>query len=155
MNDAVEVVRLARSMFESMGIDAVDESWQAEGRRHVRERLGHDMAAFVVDDPDQRGGLIASAAGTVSVRLPGPGNPTARTGYIQWVATDPDWRGRGLARAVMSALLDWFGERNVLNLALHATAPAEPLYRSLGFWEGHGGRPLRRRPWDPPVHPVD
>ncbi|HKS53160.1 MAG TPA: hypothetical protein VJS67_14940 [Pseudonocardiaceae bacterium] len=38
--------------------------------------------------------------------LPGPGNPSARVGYVQWVCTDFGWRRRGLARAVTITLLD-------------------------------------------------
>ena len=151
VEDAVEIVRLARLMFESMGAaNAGDESWQAEGRRHVRDRLDRDLAVFVVDHPEGRGRLVASAAGTIATRLPGPGNPTARIGYIQWVATEPAFRRQGLARAVMTSLLDWYEDRNVAAVELHATSDAESLYRSLGFWEGKGGMALRRRSWDPP-----
>ncbi|MBV9283751.1 MAG: hypothetical protein JO176_04005 [Acidimicrobiia bacterium] len=70
-----------------MGVDASAMDWQEEGKRHLRERLGRDLAIFVVDH---------------------------------------------------------------VNVELHATADAEGLYRSLGFWEGHGGKALRRRRWDPP-----
>jgi ribosomal protein S18 acetylase RimI-like enzyme len=91
--------------------------------------------------------LAASGAGTISTRLPSPNNPTARVGYIQWVATDPDARRRGHAREVMAALLDWYDERQVVVVELHATTDGEPLYRSLGFGV-EGGIALRRRAWD-------
>jgi len=38
----------------------------------------------------------------------------------------------------------------VTAIELHATRMGEPLYRSLGFWEGGGAPALRRRTWDPP-----
>src|SRR5580765_1763236 len=85
---------------------------------------------------------------TVSTRLPTPANPTGAYGYVQWVATDDAFRGRGYARAVMTEMLKWFDARGG-EVALHATTMGEPLYRSLGFWEGNGAPPLRRRSWDP------
>jgi GNAT superfamily N-acetyltransferase len=130
-------------MFESMGTDSSDPGWQAAGERHVRSRLGVDLAVYVADGPDGR--LVASAAGTVSQRLPTPNNPSARVGYIQWVCTEAAWRGQGLGRAVMEALLAWYEAEHVAVVELHATPDGEPFYRSLGFDAGEGSVALRRR----------
>ena len=144
--DAEGIVGLARLMFESMGMDASAAEWQEAGVAHVHERLGEDLAVFVVDHPSGSG-LVASAAGTFCRRLPGPRNPSAMTGYVQWVATAPAFRRRGLARLTMEALLGWYASVGVGSLELHATADGEPLYRSLGFGES-GGRALRRLAWE-------
>lgn len=141
--DATEIVRLAALMFESMGIMQSDARWEEDGRRSVRERLGDDLAAFVVDHPDEAGRLIASVSGTINHRLPGPFVPSGRVGYVQWVCTDPLFRGRGLARLAMEAMLDWYESRDVKTAELHATPIAEHLYLSLGF-DDSGPRALRR-----------
>ena len=47
----------------------------------------------------------------------------------------PEHRGRGLARAVVSAGLSWLDEMGAEVVDLHATPDAERLYRSLGFSE--------------------
>lgn len=133
--DVDEVVRLAALMFASMGLD-VDGPWLKEARDQFVDRLGRDATAFVVDHPIRVGRLVASGAGTISRRLPGPLNPSARVGYIQWIATDPEWRGRGLARDVMGELLDWYREREVPTVELHTTPAGERVYRPLGFDEG-------------------
>ena len=146
VEEAGEVVRLARVMFDSMGHDASGEEWQREGERHVRERLGSDLAVLVVEHPDD-GSLVSSAAGTVARRLPVPRNPAGRAGYVQWVATEPAFRRRGLARLTLEALLAWFEATGVPNVELHATADGEALYRSLGFSQS-GGRALRRLAWE-------
>lgn len=135
-DDAPEVVRLAASMYESMGLDGRDAGWRETARVVFTERLGLDAAAFVADHPEESGRLIASGAGTISQRLPSPVNVSARVGYIQWVSTDPAWRGRGLGGAVMGELLQWYREQKVLNVELHATADGERVYRALGFDEG-------------------
>jgi len=152
-DDAAEVVRLAAMLFASMGLavsptgpGAGGSDWQEAGRRHVGERAGKDVAAFVVDHPDQPGRLVASAAGSISRRLPTPFSPSGCAGYVQWVCTEPEFRGRGLARAVMSSLLAWFDSQDVRTVELHATPMAESLYLELGF-DDSGPRALRRRRW--------
>jgi GNAT superfamily N-acetyltransferase len=142
--DAPEVVRLASVMFESMGVDATSSDWLEPALRNVRERLDDDLAVFVVDDPLVSGRLIASAAGTIAQRLPTPMNPHGRAGYVQWVCTDPGYRGQGLGRHVMTALLAWYEARDVRAIELHSTPMAESLYLSLGFGDS-GPRALRRR----------
>lgn len=144
VEDAVEIVRLAAVMFESMGMDLSDTTWEEAGRRHVRERLGADLAVFVVDHPLEAGRLVASAAGTITSRLPTPGSPVGLAGYVQWVCTDPDHRGRGLARRAMTSLLAWYEAQEVPAVELHATPTAEALYTSMGFTDS-GPRALRRR----------
>jgi GNAT superfamily N-acetyltransferase len=142
-DDVDEVVRLAGVMYASMGHDVTDPAWIAAAHDAFATRLGDDLGVFVVDAP-ARPGLAASGAGTISARLPAPNNVSARTGYIQWIATDEDARRKGHGRAVMQALLDWFDERGVPVLELHATADGEPLYRELGF-DDKGPIALRRR----------
>jgi GNAT superfamily N-acetyltransferase len=149
IGDASEVVRLAAVMYGSMGIDANVPAWVETATEMFRSRLGRDLAAFVVDHPDGEG-LAASCAGTIAHRLPGPNRPTARTGYVQWVATDPNVRSKGFGRAVMVALLDWFDREGVVVVELHATPAGEPLYPDLGFSDD-GPVALRRIAAHPPA----
>lgn len=51
------------------------------------------------------------------------------------VFVEPTHRGRGLARAVVSAGVAWLDEQGAEVVDLHATPQAETLYRSLGFAE--------------------
>lgn len=141
--DAAEVVRLAGLMYASMGLDN-GVAWADPATTSWTERIGRDVATFVVDDPSRPGGLCASASGVVSTRLPSPQNPSGRVGYIMWVATDEPWRGRGLSTAVMTALMDWFRRQDVVMVELHATADGERVYRRLGFDDG-ANPALRRR----------
>jgi GNAT superfamily N-acetyltransferase len=144
--DVAEMVRLAGVMFSSMGVNADQHEWQAAGARALESRLGRDAVGFVVDHPTTSDRLIASAAGTISERLPTPVNPRGFAGYVQWVCTEPEFRARGLGREVMAALLEWFGERGIASVELHATPMAESLYLDLGFSDA-GPRALRRRAW--------
>jgi GNAT superfamily N-acetyltransferase len=78
--------------------------------------------------------------------LPAPNNLTARTGYVQWIATDHDARRRGFGRAVMDAIVAWCDEQRLTAIELHATSDGEPLYRQVGFDDGpHPALRIRRR----------
>lgn len=141
--DAAEVARLAALMYASMGL-ATSSQWLTSAANEFARRLGDETVAFVVDRPDGGSGLAASGVGLIAVRLPSPANLPGRVGYIQWVATETAWRHQGMGRAVLEALLDWFEQRQVPVVELHATPDGEPLYRSLGFGQ-EGGVALRRR----------
>jgi GNAT superfamily N-acetyltransferase len=136
--DAEEVLRLRQVMIDSVFASAGPSSteWHAQSLPTIRGRLADldgDFVAFVVDHPDRPGALAALVAGTIEYRIGRAGNPHGAVGHVFSVATDPDARRRGYARACMDTLLDWFRERNVRQVDLNASAAAEPLYASLGF----------------------
>ncbi|WUD76790.1 GNAT family N-acetyltransferase [Streptomyces sp. NBC_00510] len=162
-DDAAELVRLRRLMFLAMSGRDEPGPWEAAAEERAREQLGGGgarwLGAFVVDgDPAVADGphLAACAVGRVEERLPAPGHPAGRFGFVFNVCTDTRYRGLGYARATTQALLAWFAEQGVTRVDLHATPEAEPLYRSLGFAEhsiplsldlspAPSGRPVRGR----------
>ena len=90
------------------------------------------FAAFVVDDPEI--GVVAGAAGNCNVHPPGPNDLSTTRGHLYNVSTEPAFRRRGLARACMVALLDWYRDETAVGqVELHATAEGDGLYRALGF----------------------
>jgi ribosomal protein S18 acetylase RimI-like enzyme len=134
--DAREVLRLRQVMIDSMAATAGPTEWQAESLPTLRGRLAEpdgDFAAFVVDHPQRPGALAALVVGTLEYRIGRSGNPRGLIGYVFSVATDPDARRRGYARACMAQLLAWFRERGAGHVMLTASADAESLYKSLGF----------------------
>ncbi|WP_329277482.1 GNAT family N-acetyltransferase [Streptomyces sp. NBC_01451] len=134
--DAAELLRLRQVMIDSMPGANTDAGWQSASLPTVTGRLADPaggFAAFVVDHPERPGSLAALVAGTVEYRIGRAGNPHGRIGYVFSVATDPDARRRGYARACMEALVGWFREQDVGQIDLTASADAVPLYASLGF----------------------
>ena len=155
-DDAGEVARLAELMYRSLGLTLDDDvwaRWRASAVQAVSERLGAELTVVVVEDPGAPGHLVACGAGAISQRLPSPTHVSSRVGYIQWMSTEPDFRRRGLGRAVLRFLLGWFESEGVDNVELHASPQGDPLYRDEGFWEGSTALALRRRPWDPAPRP--
>jgi GNAT superfamily N-acetyltransferase len=132
--DAPELIRLGALMFASMGLDVDAPDWREHAQRVLGDLLGTTaLAAFAVDDPDLPGKLCASGGVTVTQRLPSPATPDGRWGHVQWMATDPEHRRKGYARAVFAAIVQWLQDQGVAVAELNATADAEALYRSFGF----------------------
>jgi len=125
--DLVELVRLQAPPSENL-----DDDWLDALAVVLREQLTSDaVRVLVVDGADE--GLAACGIGTIEQRLPGPDLSDGRTGHVLGVVTDPDQRRSGHSRAVLRGLLDWFREREVARVDLHADAEDEPLCRELGF----------------------
>ncbi|MGC9377596.1 GNAT family N-acetyltransferase [Streptomyces sp. MH13] len=134
--DAEEVLRLRQVMIDSVARSSPSTEWHAASLPVLRGRLAEPdgtFAAFVVDRPERPGALAALVAGTLDYRIGGARNPLGVDGYVFSVATDPDARRRGYARACMEALLEWFREHGARRVRLTASTQAEPLYASLGF----------------------
>ena len=135
-DDADELVRLRAVLLRGGGRWTTwNDDWCEPARQSLRKRLADPasaLGAYVVDRP--RGtGLAACAVGLIEERLGSPANPAGLSGYVFSVATDPDQRRRGHARACLTALLEWFRARGVRAVDLRASAEGEPLYEQLGF----------------------
>ncbi|WP_030238990.1 MULTISPECIES: GNAT family N-acetyltransferase [unclassified Streptomyces] len=134
--DAGEVLRLRQIMIDSVFAADPSIAWHGDSLPTLRSKLGEpdgDFVAFVVDHPERPGALASLVAGTIDYRIGKSGDPRGMVGFVFSVATDPDARRRGYARACMTSLLEWFRERGARRVQLTASPEAEPLYVSLGF----------------------
>ena len=136
LDDVPELMRLRRVMWESIDyeVTAADDAACVEILTEGLENGA--FFAVVVDAPGGEPGLAACGVGMTARRLPGPGNPAGLFGYIQSMVTDERFRGQGLARLVLDALLERFVADGVSRVDLHASAAGEPLYRAVGFAPG-------------------
>lgn len=112
---------------------------------------GEDLAARIATswfDPEglrvvEENGRIAGACWT---RIHSEDTPPS--GEIYVVATDPDFRGRGLGREIVLAGLAWLASRGLTVARLYVDAgntTAVALYRDLGFAVDHLDRAYRAR----------
>jgi GNAT superfamily N-acetyltransferase len=132
--DTEELLRLAAVMFAAVGLDAADRRWEQPARERLRIGFGDGtVKAFVVDHPTASHRCVAAAAVSLQSRLPTPPNPGGVAAYVQWVATDLEFRRRGLARTLMESVLTWSIAQGAGSVDLHASAAGETLYRDLGF----------------------
>jgi GNAT superfamily N-acetyltransferase len=124
------------------GEDPLEESQQAAATRTwLVERLDRpDFAAFIAVLDEQPAG-----SGGVSL-YDVPPTPTlaSREAYIMSMYTEPVFRHRGVARAVLEAILDFVrAEGAISRVWLRTTESGRPLYEGYGF-EGRDTYMFRR-----------
>ncbi|WUJ41430.1 GNAT family N-acetyltransferase [Streptomyces sp. NBC_00386] len=114
--------------------EPLSEEWIRRCTDELAPRLTErgDARAFVIDAPD--GTMAACALGLIHPVLPAPAYPRGLAARVHVVATHPDFRRRGYARATVSTLLDHLSDvEHVTLFELHAGGEAQQLYRELGF----------------------
>jgi GNAT superfamily N-acetyltransferase len=84
-------------------------------------------------------GVPAGTGGVVIYKLPPftMGMQSGRKGYVMNIFTCPDFRRRGICRAIMQWLKKDAHAAGVEYLHLHATDMGIDIYRSLGYQEPH------------------
>lgn len=82
---------------------------------------------------EENGDAIASGSLLVYAAIPRPGSTADREGRVQSLYVAPVARRRGIARALMGAIVDYARAAPLIRLVLHPSDEARPLYGSLGF----------------------
>jgi ribosomal protein S18 acetylase RimI-like enzyme len=133
--DIPELVELRALLFghlaDGWGPPTAGAGWRDACAAALASQLAGDGMRIVVLDGD--GELAACGLGVVDRRLPSPYNASGLVGHVFGIVTRPRYRRRGHARAILTALLDWFDDRGLTRVDLNASAEGQALYRSLGF----------------------
>jgi GNAT superfamily N-acetyltransferase len=148
--DAPCIGRHRVEMFRDMG--------QVPSEQRASELLSASAAAIhaALGDGTYVGWLATSADGTViggagvhikpqlpRVTADGLRVASGDVPLVVNVYTEPQWRRRGVARALMRAVMQWATERGHDRVVLHASDEGRKLYESLGFG------PTNEMRWDP------
>ena len=136
--DADVLARHRADMFRDMG------QLTADLRDTLVEAARAYFAAAVPDGryvawlAEVEGTIVAGAGLQLRELLPRPvpgGTRLVRgpQGLILNVFTEPGWRRRGVAAALLWELLRWCRASGIESVVLHASADGRPLYEKLGF----------------------
>lgn len=129
--DAEDLTRLRGLMHLAMGSPSLPDEWRTACEAAFRRRLAEpDFVAYGVEVD---GRLVSCGAGWLEEHLPSPGQYDGRRGHIASMSTEPEARRQGHARAVFTALMEWFAEQGVPRVDLRATEDGRELYASFGF----------------------
>ncbi len=90
-------------------------------------------ATYVALIASDDGRAVGSASLIVHDAVPRPGYRGDRDGRVHSVYVESSMRRRGIARALMHALLAYARETHIMRLTLHPTEYSRSLYASLGF----------------------
>lgn len=141
-DDAEELVRLDAGIVSALGGDAEGE-WRERAVVSLRESLAGGRVIGAVVSVD--GATVSGAMATIWTTIPGPGHD-GRRAWVFGVATDPEHRRRGHARAALSRVLERLDAEGIVKIDLSATPEGEDLYRSVGFAVSPFARMVRRPP---------
>jgi GNAT superfamily N-acetyltransferase len=128
------IVHHRRAMFLDMGFrdEATLDEMIVRFRPWLQKKMETDeYVAWFAAAPDSS---IAAGLGLWLMDWPPHMVASGRwRGNIINVYTEPAYRRRGLARALMQIALDWCAANEVGAVILHASEEGRPLYQSLGF----------------------
>ena len=127
------------AMFRDMGKLAADHEapLRQATTAYLRDALPRgEYLAWVAEDTDA--GVIGGAGVQLRTILPrppegGPGLELGPEAIVLNVYVEPEWRRRGVADALMRALLDELAARRIRRIVLHASEDGRRLYERLGF----------------------
>lgn len=134
LEDEETLLAQRRAMFFDIGYQdpQVLDTMASLFRIWLRQKMQTgEYRAWLVVAPDSS---VAAGAGLWLMDWPpmvfAMGSPRAN---ILNVYTQPENRRQGLARRLMTVILDWCRENRIQAVILHASDEGRPLYESLGF----------------------
>jgi GNAT superfamily N-acetyltransferase len=138
VNDIPAISRHRRGMMLEMGLATPEQCalYEPEFRGFLQRELPTgNFKSFLAETTDRK----VVGGGAVFI-IPWPGNPSDRLQkrvFILNVFTEPEHRRRGIARAVVSAMVEWCRAQGFHSVRLAASDAGRPLYQSLGFNPTH------------------
>lgn len=122
----------------SLTIVTADNQRRWDDVRAIRKCVFHDEQRLIsmelIDSDDARGLTLVAYVGE---RPAGTGRLSppymTRPAYLSWIATLPEFRGRGIGTAITRKLVEASDERHYGDLHLSAQTPAIALYQRFGF----------------------
>jgi GNAT superfamily N-acetyltransferase len=91
---------------------------------------GDRRISWVATTPDRAVGMLNLA---VFTRMPKPGTPPQRWGYIANVFVLTEHRNFGVGQALLDAAIDYAREERFVRLVLNPSTRSIPFYRRAGF----------------------
>ena len=144
IDDAPIIAHQRSAMFRDMGDLSGDDIARLENASFIYMRQMMAERRYLGWLVERDGEVVAGAGMIISQLLPRPGAiEGGAQALICNVYCEPRHRRRGLARALMTAMLDWCERERVAKIVLHASPDGRPLYEGLGFvqtnemrWQG-------------------
>lgn len=99
---------------------------------YFTQHINHDFIAVLAESDNN---IFSTAFLAISEKPANPTFITGKTGTLLNVLTYPEYRRMGIARKVLSKIIDEAKQLGVSSIDLSATQDGKPLYKKLGFIE--------------------
>jgi GNAT superfamily N-acetyltransferase len=134
LDDVETLVSLRLVFLKEVGSlsSEVDCRELGEAIRHyfVRKMPTGEFLAWVAES---EGRIVATSGLTLFERPPNGANIAGLEAYLSNMYTVPDWRGRGVGTALVTAVIDHVKGTRARRIWLHATEQGRPVYEKAGF----------------------
>ncbi len=128
------LLRHRRLMFESMGFvdQAINDAMDVETATYLSQAIPNgDYRGWVATTAK---GVTVGGIGLILIQLaPSPRNLRGRCAYLLNLYVEPEYRKRGIARALVERTIAWTREQGIVEARLHASDQGRPLYEGIGF----------------------
>ena len=133
LDDTTTIIHHRNAMFADMNVGTpqsrtqMDTNFDSWLRRELSN--GHYLG-WLACDADT---VVAGAGLWLIDNAPSPDGFAGRLPYLLNVYTEPEYRKRGLARQLVTQVIDYCREHQYPKIRLHASIYGRPLYEQLGF----------------------
>ena len=133
VDDVPVLLAHRRGMFRDMGHSG------EEGMRRMLASAEQFIRSAFADGTyrawiaEVAGEAVGGGAVHIVPWIPGYADPSPCRAYVHNVYVEPAFRRRGIARAVMQAMIAWCRQRGFRSMTLHASDQGHSLYAGLGF----------------------
>ncbi len=133
VEDLGEIMRHRRCMFQDMGFGdaAALDAMEATSAPFIKTGLQDgSYREWLVEIA----GRVVAGGGVLILGHPSsPRDPSPRRAWILNMYTEPEYRGRGLAKSIVETSIGWCREQGFAWVSLHASEAGHHLYENLGF----------------------
>lgn len=130
MNVRLEMLRIVNDMKD-------DQEFSEELINHSREYfLTGDQDTVVAEDGEK---VVGCASISYITIMPTYNHPTGRRAHLMNVYTNEAYRRQGIARKMVSQLIDEAKKRGCTEISLDATLAGRFVYKTLGFTDNIEG----------------
>ena len=134
------------SMFQDMGYhdDTLLSTMLVTSRPFFAERLEDGrFRAWLVENSEHN---VVAGGGLLILDYPSSArDPSPKRPLIVNVYTESAYRRRGIARQLMTIMIDWCRDKGFGSVVLHASNDGRPLYEQLGFTQTNEMRLMLRK----------
>jgi ribosomal protein S18 acetylase RimI-like enzyme len=109
----------------------VAHNYSEKVREYLERRL--EQSTYVSAVAEARGKLVSANGLIVYSKIPSIIGGSGKVGYITNVYTLPDWRGRGIASALMKLIVSYSRTNGLEKLHLGATDSGKGVYEGVDF----------------------
>ncbi len=132
--DIEELMSVRLEMLRVVNGMAQDAPFSEELVYCSREYFLHgDQTTVLAKDGDNAGKVIGCASISYITLMPTFSHPTGKRAHLMNVYTNEAYRGQGIARRMVTILIDEAREKGCTEISLDATDCGRPLYEKLGF----------------------